>query len=75
MMASLVSKSGSCRSAVSPPFEAREESLLKSFQITWWAIARHNDLLSRLMKLIENIKENFLGLFAASQKLNVIQDQ
>src|SRR5258708_31534406 len=57
------------------PLEARQQSFLKSFQVAWRAIARHDDLLSRLMKLIENIEKYLLRFFTTRQKLNVIQNE
>ena len=52
-----------------------KEAFLESFQIAGRAIAGHDDLFSRLMKLVEDVKEHFLRLFTSREKLNIVEDK
>src|SRR5690606_11201023 len=55
------------------PLEPRQEALLEALHITGRAITGHNDLLSALMQLVEDMEEHLLSLLPARKELHVVE--
>ena len=58
-----------------PPLEARAQSLLDLGNVLRRAVARHDDLLARLVQIVERVEEFLLCPLFARDELDVIDEQ
>src|SRR5881396_3475864 len=73
-IATRVSKSGGWMSAMRP-FEARAEAFFDLGNILRRAIARDDDLLSRLVQIVERVEELFLRPLLPRDELDIVDQQ
>ena len=57
------------------PAEAAQQSFLQAVQILGWLVGRKDQLLTGLMKMIEDGKEGILGFLSPVEELDVVDDQ
>ena len=75
MNASTSSKIGRLNVGEQSPFKARAQARLERLNFFRRTIARNNQLLLRLVQRVEGVKELFLGLFLAFEKLDIVDQQ